>query len=72
MTASLYALLSRPVIHSVLLPRNASQGRLARWSGTLTLIATTIFAAYLINLGQEGTYLGLILVWVCPFLSLLW
>lgn len=71
-TASLYALLSKPVIHSVLLARSPAEGRAARWSGTAALLAITGLAAHLIHLNQEGTYLGLILVWVSPFLALLW
>ena len=29
-------------------------------------------AALMVKAGGEGTYLGLILVWVSPFLALIW
>lgn len=72
LTASLYALLSRPVVHAVLLSPSNSTRRLARWAGTLFLLATTLIAAQMIAQGGQGTYLGLILVWVSPFLALIW
>ena len=71
-TASLYAILSKPVVHAVLLSNNDRQGKLAKYLGTLFLLSTMGTAALLIRAGGEGTYLGLILVWVSPFLALIW
>lgn len=71
-TASLYALLSRPVVHAVLLSKSDAQGRFARQFGTAVLLATTLLSARAISVGGEGTYLALILVWVSPFLALIW
>ncbi|GAA5864748.1 hypothetical protein JCM8547_008295 [Rhodosporidiobolus lusitaniae] len=71
-TSTLYAVLTRPVVHAVLLPRTPEEGRTTRWVGTAGFLA--ILAVSLAKLGEggEGTYLALIVGWVSPFLALLW
>lgn len=49
--------------------RPASNG--ARWTGTAVCAAMTVAGAMLLG-REEGTYLGLILVWAAPVLALQW
>ena len=71
-TATLYAVLSRPVVHAVLLPTRASEGRLARLAGTALFLGIFAVSWAKLEEGGEGTYLALIVGWVAPFLALLW
>ncbi|GAA5860988.1 hypothetical protein JCM3774_003217 [Rhodotorula dairenensis] len=71
-TATLYAVLSRPVVHAVLLPKSASGGRLSRLAGTALFLGVFAISWAKLEEGGEGTYLALIVGWVAPFLALLW
>ncbi|GAA6016262.1 hypothetical protein JCM10207_000450 [Rhodosporidiobolus poonsookiae] len=71
-TATVYAVFSRPVVHAVLLPRHASEGQATRWIGTAGFLAVLALAIAKLEEGGEGTYLALIVGWVAPFLALLW
>ncbi|BGP33437.1 hypothetical protein JCM10296v2_005239 [Rhodotorula toruloides] len=71
-TATVYALFSRPVVHAVLLSRKPSDGRAARWIGTAAFLGIFALAWAKLEEGGEGTYLALIVGWVAPFLALLW
>ncbi|GAA5963806.1 hypothetical protein JCM8115_006338 [Rhodotorula mucilaginosa] len=71
-TATLYAVLSRPVVHAVLLPTRPSEGRLARLAGTALFLGIFAVSWAKLEEGGEGTYLALIVGWVAPFLALLW
>ncbi|GAA5991174.1 hypothetical protein JCM10908_006571 [Rhodotorula pacifica] len=71
-TATLYAVLSRPVVHAVLLPTRKSQGRFARLAGTGLFLGIFAISWAKLEEGGEGTYLALIVGWVAPFLALLW
>lgn len=71
-TATLYAVLSRPVVHAVLLPKSASEGRLSRLAGTALFLGIFAISWAKLEEGGEGTYLALIVGWVAPFLALLW
>jgi 15-cis-phytoene synthase/lycopene beta-cyclase len=71
-TSTLYAIFTRPVVHAVLLPRTASEGRTARWVGTAGFLALLAISVAKLEEGGEGTYLALIVGWVSPFLALLW
>nr|UZX50431.1 bifunctional lycopene cyclase/phytoene synthase [Rhodotorula kratochvilovae] len=71
-TSTLYAVLTRPIVHAVLLPRTPSEGRSVRWTGTALLAAVFALAWAKLAEGGEGTYLALIVAWVAPFLTLLW
>ncbi|BGP17727.1 hypothetical protein JCM10213_005308 [Rhodosporidiobolus nylandii] len=72
LTATLYAILTRPTVHAVLLPRTPSEGRRTRWTGTAIFAAIFALAVAKLEEGGEGTYLALIVAWVAPFLILLW
>ncbi|GAA5820056.1 hypothetical protein JCM3770_002120 [Rhodotorula araucariae] len=72
LTSSIYAVLTRPIVHAVLLPRTPSEGRAVRWTGTAVLFAVFALAWTKLKEGGEGTYLALIVAWVAPFLTLLW
>ncbi|GAA5889313.1 hypothetical protein JCM5296_005864 [Sporobolomyces johnsonii] len=72
LTATVYALFTRPVVHAVLLPRTPEEGRATRWVGTAGFLAVTAAAVAKLKEGGEGTYLALIVGWVAPFLALLW
>lgn len=76
-TTLLYLLLSKPVLHSKYLV--ARKGRDApapykfpRNVGVAVLAAVILAGGLLLRRGDEGTYLGLILVWAGPFALLLW
>lgn len=71
-TSCIYAVVSRPVIHAVLLPRSGREGRRAKWIGTSAFLTITAASVVQLQKGGEGTYLALILVWASPFLALLW
>ncbi|GAA5926944.1 uncharacterized protein JCM15063_000413 [Sporobolomyces koalae] len=71
-TAAVYALFTRPVVHAVLLPTQREQGRTTRYVGTAIFLAITALSISKIKEGGEGTYLALIVGWVAPFLALLW
>ncbi|KZT55182.1 terpenoid synthase [Calocera cornea HHB12733] len=67
-TTQLYALLNKPVFHPSHLPPLPTRGVLG---GTLLLLLSLLGGA-LVYLGGPATYTGLIFVWACPVLSLLW
>ncbi|POY73281.1 hypothetical protein BMF94_3615 [Rhodotorula taiwanensis] len=71
-TATLYAVFSRPVVHAVLLPTKPSEGRLVRLAGVAVFGGIFALAWNKLAEGGEGTYLALIVAWVAPFLTLLW
>jgi 15-cis-phytoene synthase/lycopene beta-cyclase len=71
-TAAVYALFTRPVVHAVLLPTKPEQGRTTRYVGTAIFLLVTALSITKIKEGGEGTYLALIVGWVAPFLALLW
>jgi 15-cis-phytoene synthase/lycopene beta-cyclase len=73
-TTLLYLILSKPVLHPVLLVKEKKGDKwlyvklIGQVSGALLLKQAVTF----IKNGGEKTYLGLILVWALPFLLLLW
>ncbi|KAI8632966.1 hypothetical protein F5Y19DRAFT_472149 [Xylariaceae sp. FL1651] len=74
-TAMLYILLNKPVLHAQFLTNNeesSSRTRYSRRLGQLLLATATVAGAILVKRGGRGTYLGLILVWACPFALLTW
>ncbi|KAI1632563.1 hypothetical protein F4809DRAFT_656188 [Biscogniauxia mediterranea] len=74
-TALLYVLLNKPVPHAQFLAgrRDVSPGaRRAKAAGQGFLAACVAAGIALVRRGDEGTYLGLILVWACPFALLTW
>ncbi len=81
-TSLLYLLLSKPTFHSVYLrdegPSPDARGasgpiwRYYKWAGQLALSLSIVLGVALIRRGGVGVYMGLILIWACPFLLLLW
>lgn len=72
-TSSIYAFTSRPVLHVLILPRSARDGRRTRLAGSAFFVAVAAVSLAQIRHGTgRGTYLALILAWVSPFLALLW
>lgn len=74
-TSLVYLLLSKPLLHSVYLakePKGRSQWKYVKIIGQLVFaLAMRKGIEYVRRDGKE-TYMGLILVWACPFLWLLW
>ncbi|KAI1140717.1 Squalene/phytoene synthase-domain-containing protein [Hypoxylon sp. FL0543] len=74
-TSMLYILLNKPVLHAQFLTNkedSLSKSHRIRTSGQILLVGSIIFGSYLVRDGGEGTYLGLILIWACPFVLLTW
>lgn len=74
-TALLYILLNKPILHAQFLTNHGELSpatRRLRTYGQLLLSAAILVGGILVAKGGEGTYLGLILIWACPFLLLTW
>ncbi|KXJ94155.1 Phytoene synthase [Microdochium bolleyi] len=74
-TAMLYTLLNKPTFHPQFLTNEASAStrmRQGRAAGQFFLAICIAVGAFLVVKGGQGTYLGLILMWACPFLLLTW
>ncbi|KAF5023435.1 hypothetical protein F66182_4535 [Fusarium sp. NRRL 66182] len=68
-TSLLYLLLSKPTFHPVYLGKGTAAGRVA---GQVLFASAIAFGLLSVSHGGEGMYLGLILIWSCPFLLFLW
>lgn len=71
----LYILLNKPVLHAQFITNrddSSSTSRRLRTLGQVFLVGCIAVGAALVKKGGEGTYLGLILVWACPFTLLTW
>lgn len=74
-TSMLYILFNKPILHAQYLTNSSDASpriKLVRFMGQVTLAVATLVGATLVTKGGEGTYLGLILVWACPFALLTW
>ncbi|KAI1339318.1 hypothetical protein F5Y15DRAFT_383946 [Xylariaceae sp. FL0016] len=74
-TSMLYILLNKPVLHAQYLTNKEDSPlivRLLRTFGQIFLGICIVTGYTLVKKGDEGTYLGLILVWACPFALLTW
>ncbi|KAI0169751.1 hypothetical protein GGR52DRAFT_551325 [Hypoxylon sp. FL1284] len=74
-TSMLYILLNKPVLHAQFLTNrddSSPTSRRIRTLGQIFLMGCVAIGAALVAKGGEGTYLGLILVWACPFALLAW
>lgn len=74
-TSLIYILCNKPVLHAQYIDTPASRPawvRRGHVTGQGLLVALTAFGAVLIRRGGDGTYLGLILAWACPFLFITW
>jgi 15-cis-phytoene synthase / lycopene beta-cyclase len=74
-TSLIYILCNKPVLHAQYIDTPASRPAWI-WRGHVIgqalLVTLTAFGALLIRQGGDGTYLGLILAWACPFLFITW
>ncbi|KAI1261554.1 hypothetical protein F5Y18DRAFT_401619 [Xylariaceae sp. FL1019] len=74
-TALLYIVLNKSVLDAQYLTNeteSSTRTRRIKSSGQFVLTAATLTGAALVMKGGRGTYLGLILVWACPFTLLTW
>ncbi|KAI0419551.1 hypothetical protein F5X98DRAFT_372565 [Xylaria grammica] len=72
-TSLLYILLNKPVLHAQFVTNHkdaSSRIRHIREFFQLSLFVAIPIGGVLVKQGGEGTYLGLILIWACPFLLL--
>lgn len=75
LTAQLYVLVNKPVLHAQYLNSRATVPAwipAAKLAGQVVFVGSTLLGLWLISRGGEGTYLGLILAWACPFALLTW
>ncbi|KAI1091954.1 Squalene/phytoene synthase-domain-containing protein [Rostrohypoxylon terebratum] len=74
-TSILYILLNKPILHAQYLTNKNDSPTEARWAkilGQALLIECIAAGAFLVKRGEDGTYLGLILIWACSFALLTW
>ncbi|KAI0885980.1 Squalene/phytoene synthase-domain-containing protein [Annulohypoxylon maeteangense] len=74
-TSMLYTLLNKPILHAQFLTNKNDSSTKSRWIkilGQILLVGSIVGGAYLVKRGGEGTYLGLILIWACPFALFTW
>ena len=82
-TSLIYLILSKPTFHPIYLqversqPRNGRPERGQNWryiklGGQLVLALTLRYSVKLVRDGGHGMYMGMILIWATPFLTLLW
>jgi 15-cis-phytoene synthase/lycopene beta-cyclase len=73
-TTLLYLLLNKPTLHSIYLVREkkGDQWKVLKAGGQLVLGLVIKKSYDWIKTPGQYTYMGLILVWACPFLLLLW
>ncbi|EWZ33630.1 Squalene/phytoene synthase-domain-containing protein [Fusarium oxysporum Fo47] len=68
-TSLLYMILSKPTFHPIYLAKKTGWGKIA---GQILFASAIIFGLVSVSSGGEGMYMGLILIWACPFLLFLW
>ncbi|KAI1101197.1 Squalene/phytoene synthase-domain-containing protein [Jackrogersella minutella] len=74
-TSMLYILVNKPILHAQFIANkdnSSPKTRLIKAVGHLLLIGCIAAGALLVKSGGTGTYLGLILIWACPFALLTW
>ena len=76
-TSLLYLLLGKPVFQPAYLATGEDRlrGLKLKWigrAGMALLAAAFVIAVVMIREGKQGTYLGLIIAWMSPFLLFLW
>lgn len=74
-TALVYILFNKPVLHALHLNNQRNPPawmRVAKVTGQLLLVALSVWGWKAAQVNQKITYLGLILVWACPFLLAIW
>ncbi|CAM1502226.1 Fc.00g042100.m01.CDS01 [Cosmosporella sp. VM-42] len=74
-TSLLYIFCNKPVLHAQYLNSPATTPKwISRWRlfGQVLLAGLSLTGGYLVRQGSDGTYLGLILAWACPFALFTW
>jgi 15-cis-phytoene synthase/lycopene beta-cyclase len=74
-TSLVYVLCNKPILQVQYLAAQKNPSRRVRHvklAGQLLLVAATLYGAHLVQIGGEGTYLGLILIWAPPFALITW
>ncbi|KAI2469705.1 Squalene/phytoene synthase-domain-containing protein [Annulohypoxylon bovei var. microspora] len=74
-TSTLYLLLNKPVLHAQFLTNRRDSSpkyQQIKSLGQVFLIGCIAIGASLVKRGGKGTYLGLILIWACPFAFITW
>ena len=76
-TSLLYLILSRPTFHPIYLQQETSLDHKSRlwmqkWLGNVVLLLAIVLGAFMLVKSEQGVYMGLIIVWVGPFLLMLW
>ncbi|KAI0968754.1 hypothetical protein F4678DRAFT_474184 [Xylaria arbuscula] len=74
-TALLYILFNKPILHAQFLTNHEDSSpttRRTKTFGQIALSIAIIAGGILVKKGGQGTYLGLILIWACPFLLFTW
>ncbi|EEU37064.1 uncharacterized protein NECHADRAFT_52106, partial [Fusarium vanettenii 77-13-4] len=68
-TSLLYLILTKTTLHPIYLSRGRSFHKII---GQAILVVAILYSLAAVHNGGERTYLGLILIWACPFTLLLW
>lgn len=74
-TSLVYILCNKPVLHAQYIDTPGTRPTWVKRGhgfGQAGLVGLTSYGAYLVSKGGDGTYLGLILAWACPFLLITW
>lgn len=71
-TSLLYHLLNKPLLHAEYLGSKSPSTRAMHRAIQVGISSLTLLGFWLIFKGGIGTYLGLILIWACPFALLTW
>nr|CBY78072.1 truncated phytoene synthase/carotene cyclase [Neurospora crassa] len=74
-TALVYILFNKPVLHALHLNNQQNPPawmRVVKVTGQVVLVALSVWGWNAAQVHQETSYLGLILVWACPFLLAIW
>lgn len=71
-TSLLYHVLNKPLLHAEHLDSKSQIARLVHRATQVVISSLTVLGFWLVSHGGPGTYLGLILIWACPFALLTW
>lgn len=74
-TSLLYILCNKPILLAQYLDTSETRKpwiQKAKMLGQISLASATAYGGYLIQQNGDGTYMGLILAWACPFLFITW
>ncbi|KAK7701872.1 hypothetical protein SLS64_010006 [Diaporthe eres] len=71
-TALLYHVLNKPLLHAEYLDSKSQIARVVHRAVQVVTCSLTLLGFWLVSKGGPGTYLGLILIWACPFALLTW